>query len=157
MVDGELVVASHDGLDFDLLSQRIHPAESRVNRLAERRPPAFVAFDLLALDDADLRRAVVGAPRACSSALLRGDASRPIHLTPATADPALAADWFERFEGAGFDGVMAKPIAGAYVEDKRAQLKVKHQRTADCVVAGYRHHKDGGRRFAAARPVRRGR
>ena len=143
VVDGELVIASHDGLDFDLLSQRIHPAESRVNMLAETTPASLVVFDILALDDADLRSEPLTTRREALESLLA--ATRPpIHLTPATADPQLAADWFERFEGAGFDGVMAKENAGAYLEDKRAQLKVKHHRTADCVVAGYRHHKTGG-------------
>lgn len=143
VVDGELVVPTAEGLDFDLLGQRIHPAESRVERLAVETPASFVAFDLLALDDLDLRPLGFAARREALSALLAG-AEAPVHLTPASTDPATARDWFERFEGSGFDGVMAKPAQGPYVEDRRVQFKVKHHRTADCVVGGYRHHKDGG-------------
>lgn len=143
VVDGELVVPTPHGLDFDLLGQRIHPAESRVELLARSTPASFVAFDLLALDDLDLRPLPLSARRDALVQLLAG-ATAPIHLTPASTDPAVALDWFERFEGSGFDGVMAKPLDGAYVEDKRVQFKVKHHRSADCVVAGYRLHKDGG-------------
>lgn len=143
VVDGELVVPTPKGLDFDLLGQRIHPAESRVRLLAEQTPASFVAFDLLALDDRDLRPLPLEERRALLEQVL-ADARPPIHLTPASRDPEVARDWFERFEGSGFDGVMAKPLADPYVEDKRVQFKVKHHRTADCVVAGYRHHKDGG-------------
>ncbi len=142
VLDGEVVVATPAGLDFDLLGQRIHPAESRVKRLSVETPASFVAFDLLALDDTDLR----GAPFSDRRRLLEvalGAATAPIHLCPSTTDRAVAADWFERFEGAGFDGVMAKPAAGTYQSDKRVQWKVKHKRTADLVVAGYRLHKDG--------------
>jgi ATP-dependent DNA ligase len=143
VVDGELVVPTAEGLDFDLLGNRIHPAASRVEMLARTTPASFVAFDLLALDDADLRSLPLGDRRSTLERVL-ADAEPPIHLTPASKDPALARDWFERFEGSGFDGVMAKPLDGPYVEDKRVQFKVKHHRTADCVVAGYRVHKEGG-------------
>lgn len=143
VVDGEIVVATPHGLEFDLLGQRIHPADSRVQMLSRETPASFVAFDLLAVEDSDLRDVPLADRRARLAEVLR-DARPPLHLTPMTRDPAVAADWFERFEGAGFDGVMAKPLDGTYVEDKRVQFKVKHHRTADCVVAGYRHHKDGG-------------
>lgn len=143
VVDGELVVPTPHGLDFDLLGQRIHPAASRVELLSEQTPASFVAFDLLALDDLDLRSLPLSARRDTLVELL-GAATAPIHLTPASTDPAVAQDWFERFEGSGFDGVMAKPLDDPYVEDKRVQFKVKHHRTADCVVAGYRVHKEGG-------------
>jgi ATP-dependent DNA ligase len=142
VVDGEIVVAGPDGLDFDALQQRIHPAESRVKRLSEETPASFVAFDLLALDDRDL----MAEPLTERQALLAGaiPAGDPmVHLTPATTDRSVAADWFVRFEGAGLDGVMAKPPGGRYEPNKRVQFKVKHKRTADCVVAGFRMHKDG--------------
>ncbi len=142
VVDGEIVIATPDGLDFDALQQRIHPAESRINRLAGETPSSFVAFDLLALgDDALLDRALSERRALLEGAL--ASARPPIHLTPVTNDRATAEDWFVRFEGAGLDGVMAKPLDGIYVPDKRTQLKVKHSRTADCVVAGYRTHKSG--------------
>lgn len=143
VIDGELVVPTANGLDFDLLGQRIHPAESRIDRLAVEHPASFVAFDLLALDDLDLRALPFRDRRGALEQLLER-AAPPMHLTPTSTDPALAQDWFERFEGSGFDGVMAKPADGPYVEDKRVQFKVKHHRTADCVVAGYRVHKEGG-------------
>jgi len=142
VVDGEIVVATADGLDFDALQQRIHPAESRVAKLAFETPASFVAFDLLALGDDDLMGRPLSERRARLEAALSG-ASAPVHLTPVTADRTTAEDWFVRFEGAGLDGVMAKDLDGAYVPDKRTQLKVKHKRTADCVVAGYRTHKSG--------------
>lgn len=142
VVDGELVVATEMGLDFDALGQRIHPAESRINRLAGETPAAFVAFDLIALGDDDLRPVPFAERRAQLEQILSG-VRPPIHLTPMTHDPKVANDWFERFEGAGFDGVMAKPGADPYQSNKRSILKVKHQRTADMVVAGYRVHKDG--------------
>ncbi len=142
VVDGEIVVTSAEGLDFDALQQRIHPAESRVQRLAGETPASFVAFDLLAEgDNALLGEAFVDRRRALEKAL--AGIKAPIHLTPSTTDRSVASDWFVRFEGAGLDGVMAKPAAGVYEPDKRVQLKVKHQRTADCVVAGYRVHKSG--------------
>ena len=143
VMDGELVVPGPDGLDFDLLQQRIHPADSRVKMLAETTPAHLVLFDLIALDDLDLTSLPLRERRGTLERLLDGVAP-PLHLTPATHDPALATDWFERFDGSGFDGVMAKALDEPYVSDKRVQLKVKHHRTADCVVAGYRHHKDGG-------------
>jgi ATP-dependent DNA ligase len=142
VVDGELVIATDRGLDFDLLSQRIHPAPSRVNRLAEETPASFVAFDLLALEDRSLLDEPLRERRRMLEEQL-GSLTAPLHLTPATTDSVVAADWFVRFEGAGFDGVMAKAVDGTYQPAKRAQLKVKHARTADCVVAGYRLHKSG--------------
>ena len=143
MLDGEIVIATDGGLDFDRLSLRIHPAESRVAMLAEETPAAFVAFDLLAEGDEDLRQTPFRERRARLERALH-DAHPPVLLTPATTDRALAEQWFERFEGAGLDGVVAKPLEGCYEEGKRTMLKVKHQRTADCVVGGYRVHKDGG-------------
>ncbi len=142
VVDGEVVVATAGGLDFDALQQRIHPAESRVNKLAAETPASFVAFDLLALDDHDLMAAPLAERRRRLEEALAG-ARPPLHLTPVTTDRSVAEDWFVRFEGAGLDGVMAKDLAAVYVPDKRTQIKVKHKRTADCVVAGYRVHKSG--------------
>ncbi len=142
VVDGELVVATDKGLDFDVLGQRIHPAESRINRLAAETPASFVAFDLIALGDDDLRETPFGERRRLLEGIF-ADVVPPLHLTPITPDRDLAADWFQRFEGAGFDGVMAKPVADPYLSNKRSILKIKHQRTADMVVAGYRVHKDG--------------
>lgn len=142
VVDGEIVVATTAGLDFDALQQRIHPAESRVNRLASETPSSFVAFDLLALGDRLLMDAALSERRSALEGALDG-ARPPVHLTPVTTDRAVAEDWFVRFEGAGLDGVMAKAVSTPYVPDKRTQIKVKHKRTADCVVAGYRTHKSG--------------
>jgi ATP-dependent DNA ligase len=143
VVDGEIVIATDHGLDFDLLSLRIHPAASRVAMLAGETPASFVAFDLLAEGDDDLRAVPFRDRRArLEHALARSQP--PVLLTPATTDRVQAEEWFERFEGAGLDGVVAKPFDGAYEEGKRTMLKVKHQRTADCVVGGYREHKDGG-------------
>jgi ATP-dependent DNA ligase len=144
VIDGEIVIPAGDGrhLDFDALLQRIHPAASRVNLLAEQTPAHFVAFDLLALGDTDY----TGHPFAERRAVLEGalaKAAAPVHLTPATTDHALAEDWFRQFEGAGLDGLVAKPLTGTYEPDKRVMFKVKHERTADCVVAGYRPHKTG--------------
>lgn len=142
VVDGEIVIAGASGLDFEALLLRIHPAASRVQLLAAERPASFVAFDLLALGDRDLR----GAPLAERRALLEGAlaaAAPPIHLTPATRDRAAAEDWFARFEGAGLDGVVAKELALPYRAGQRAMLKVKHARTADCAVGGFRWHKGG--------------
>ena len=142
VVDGEVVVATSGALDFDALQQRIHPAESRVAMLAEQTPASFVAFDLLALDD----RSLLGAPMRERRTLLEdvlSAARRPVHLTPATLDPGEGQRWFTEFEGAGLDGVIAKPLEGVYEPGKRTQFKVKHQRTADCVVGGFRLHKDG--------------
>src|SRR3954470_2333561 len=143
VVDGEIVVADGDGhgLDFDALQQRIHPAQSRVRMLSEQTPASFVAFDLLAVDDIDLMNTAFGERRAELERVLRRN--EHVHITPATRDPEIAERWFTRFEGAGLDGVMAKPLTGVYTPDKRTLVKVKHERTADCVVAGYRIHKDG--------------
>lgn len=142
VVDGELVVMTDNKLDFDGLQQRIHPADSRVTMLAETTPASFMAFDLLALDDTDLTMAPFRERRAALESILDG-CTPPLHLTQTTSDPAVAAEWFRVFEGAGLDGLIAKPLGDPYVENKRTQLKVKHVRTADCVVAGYRWHKDG--------------
>jgi ATP-dependent DNA ligase len=142
VVDGEIVIATEHGLDFDLLQMRIHPAASRVSKLAKETPSSFVAFDLLADGDEDLRtRPFAERRRRLERALQR--VRPPVHRTPVTTDPVVAAQWFEQFEGAGFDGVVAKPGGGEYRENERAWFKVKHQRTADCVVAGFRTHKDG--------------
>lgn len=142
VVDGELIVATDDKLDFDGLQQRIHPAESRVNMLAEKTPAAFMAFDLLALGEDDLTERPYRERRALLEEVL-GEAEPPIHLTRTTTDHVEAAEWFRVFEGAGLDGLIAKPGDDPYVQNKRTQLKVKHVRSADCVVAGYRWHKDG--------------
>ncbi len=142
VMDGEIVIAGGAGLEFEALLQRIHPAESRINMLARTTPASFVAFDLLALGDVDLRPQPFGERRAALEEALAG-ASPPVHLTPATGDRDLAAQWFDRFEGAGLDGVVAKPLSLPYREDQRVMWKVKHARTADCVVAGFRVHKDG--------------
>lgn len=142
VVDGEIIVATDGRLDFEALQQRIHPADSRVRMLAERTPASFVGFDLLASGDDDLMPRPFAERRSRLVEELAG-ASDPVFTTPATGDPAVARDWFTRFEGAGLDGVVAKPLDGAYLPDKRAMFKVKHERTADCVVAGYRWHKSG--------------
>jgi ATP-dependent DNA ligase len=144
VVDGEIVIAPADapGLDFDALLQRIHPAESRIKRLAAETPASFVAFDLLALGDRSLPEEPFTARRALLLELL-GDATRPIHITPATTDAATAEDWFSRFEGGGLDGVIAKRADSPYSPNQRTMVKVKHDRTAECVVAGFRIHKDG--------------
>ena len=142
VVDGEIVIATEHGLDFDLLSLRIHPAASRIAKLAEEIPASFVAFDLLADGDDDLRELPFGDRRKRLEKLLK-KAKPPIHITPATTDDEVAEQWFERFEGAGLDGVVAKPLDGPYREGQRTMAKVKHLRTADCVVAGSRVHKDG--------------
>ncbi len=143
VVDGEVVIATDRGLDFEALLQRIHPAESRIRLLARETPSSFVAFDLLAVGDDDLRERPFGERRARLETALAG-ARPPVHLTPATDDPKVAAEWFDRFEGAGLDGVVAKRMDLPYRENERVMLKVKHERTADCVVAGFRWHKSGG-------------
>ncbi|HLH27695.1 MAG TPA: ATP-dependent DNA ligase, partial [Acidimicrobiales bacterium] len=143
VLDGEVVVAGPNGLDFDALSQRIHPAASRVALLASTTPASFVAFDALALDDSDLRDRPYSERRAALEHAL-GRARPPVHLTPVTDDPSTACDWFDRFEGAGLDGVVAKTADLRYEAGKRVMVKVKHERTADCVVAGFRWHKEGG-------------
>ena len=142
VLDGEVVIATDHGLDFDALQLRIHPAASRVKMLAEQTPSSVVFFDLLSVGDEDLRELPFVERRKRLEELL-GSAAPPIHITPATKDKDLAADWFRRFEGAGLDGVMAKPTQGKYEPDKRVMLKVKHERDCDCVVAGFRWHKDG--------------
>jgi ATP-dependent DNA ligase len=144
VVDGEIVIPDSTGqrLDFEALLQRIHPAESRINLLAEQTPAHFVAFDLLALGDEDLTGQPFAARRAALARALAG-AGTSVHLTPATTDRPTATDWFRQFEGAGLDGLVAKPQDGPYVQDKRVMFKIKHERTADCVVAGYRVHKSG--------------
>lgn len=142
VVDGEIVVAREGRLDFDALLERIHPAASRVRMLAERTPASFVAFDLLALGDETLMDAPqVERRRALVSALRQ--AGNPVFVAPSTRDLVEARQWFERFEGAGLDGVVAKPLDLRYRPDQRAMVKVKHERTADCVVAGLRYHKSG--------------
>ncbi len=142
VVDGEIVVAYDGRLDFDRLSERIHPADSRVRLLAERTPAALVAFDLLALGGDSLLDTPQADRRAVLEAAL-AEASAPVYLAPATTDPAVAGEWFDRYEGAGLDGVVAKPLDAPYRPDTRAMYKIKHERTADCVVAGYRFHKSG--------------
>jgi ATP-dependent DNA ligase len=142
VLDGEIVIATPHGLDFDLLQLRLHPAASRVARLAKETPAAFVAFDVLAVDGHDLRELVQSERRARLERLLE-HAEPPIHLTPMTHDPAQASEWLSRFEGAGLDGVIAKLATGLYEPGKRAMIKVKHVRTAECVVAGFRWHKAG--------------
>jgi ATP-dependent DNA ligase len=144
VVDGEIVIVAPGGtLDFDALQQRIHPATSRVNMLAETTPATFVAFDLLALGRDDLRGEPLSERRAALDGALRPNAS--VFVTPATTSVDLARDWFVRFEGAGCDGMIAKRLDGPYVEDRRVMLKLKHERTADCVVAGFRWHKESTR------------
>jgi ATP-dependent DNA ligase len=142
VLDGEIVIAGRDGLDFDALQLRIHPAASRVKLLSVETPASIVFFDLLCVGDEDLCGEPFERRRRKMEALLSG-AVAPVHLTPATGDRDVAADWFRRFEGAGLDGVMAKAAAGTYQPDKRVMLKVKHERDCDCVVAGFRWHKDG--------------
>jgi ATP-dependent DNA ligase len=144
IMDGEVVIAGPRGLDFEALLLRIHPAASRVAMLAEESPASFVAWDLLALDELDLRALPQAERRARLEAVLDSDAGQgAVHLTPATRERAVAADWFARFEGAGLDGVVAKSLDAPYQPGKRAMLKIKHQRSADCVVAGFRWHKLG--------------
>ncbi len=152
VLDGEIVIATAKGLDFDALQQRVHPAASRVVRLAQETPASFVAFDLLRLAGEDLMPRPLGERRLLLEALL-AEAQPPMHLTPMTVDRALAERWLSHFEGAGLDGVMAKRADQAYLPGKRAMLKVKHARTADCVVAGMRWHKTSGERGAADKVV----
>ena len=142
VVDGEIVIATPHGLDFDALQMRLHPAASRVAKLAKETPSRFVAFDLLAAGGKDLRDVPQGERRERLEKLL-GTVKPPVHLTPMTRDRDLAVKWLARFEGAGLDGVIAKPDDGLYQPGKRAMIKVKHARTAECVVAGFRWHKDG--------------
>ena len=144
VIDGEIVVADtgRNTLDFEALQQRIHPAVSRVTLLAEQTPASFIAFDLLAVGDEDLTGRPLLERRARLEQVL-GDAAPPIHVTPATQDLDVARQWFEEFEGAGLDGLIAKRLDLRYQPDKRVMTKIKHERTADCVVAGYRVHKSG--------------
>jgi ATP-dependent DNA ligase len=142
VVDGEIVVPGETGLDFDALQQRIHPADSRVRMLAAKTPASFIAFDLLGIADDDLTERPFSERRTRLCEVLEA-VRPPIHVTPATNSIDEARDWFERFEGAGLDGVVAKQVEQTYQPDKRVMFKVKHHRTADCVVAGFRTHKDG--------------
>jgi ATP-dependent DNA ligase len=142
VIDGEIVIATPRGLDFDALQLRLHPAASRVAKLAKETPSSFVAFDALALDGKDLRAAPQQMRRRRLEAVL-ARVKPPVHLTPMTRDRAVAVEWLSRFEGAGLDGVIVKPDEGVYQPGKRAMIKVKHARTADCVVAGFRWHKNG--------------
>jgi ATP-dependent DNA ligase len=141
VLDGEIVIAADGSLDFDALQMRIHPAASRVALLAKQTPASIVFFDLICQDDRDLRGLPFRERRGQLEKLL-ARAKPPLHLTPATEELAAAADWFQRFEGAGLDGVIAKPASGAYQPGKRVMVKVKHERECDCVVAGFRWHKD---------------
>ncbi len=146
VIDGEIVIARPGAtgfrLDFEALQQRIHPADSRVRMLAQQTPASFIAFDLLALGDDDYTSRPFRERRAALAEAL-DDAGSSIHVTPATTDRVVAQRWFEEFEGAGLDGVIAKPLTITYQPDKRVMFKIKHERTADCVVAGYRVHKSG--------------
>ena len=142
VLDGEIVIARDGALDFDALLLRIHPAASRVTMLAAQHPASYVAWDLLALEDESLLDVAQAERRARLETVL-AKARPPVHLTPMTRDRDTAADWFARFEGAGLDGVIAKDEAAAYVPGKRRMLKIKHKRTADCLVAGFRWHKNG--------------
>ena len=149
VLDGEIVIAHGGRLDFDAMLLRIHPAASRVQMLAQDKPSSYIAWDLLALGDEDLRARPQLERRERLVAAL-ADAKPPVHVTPATRDRAVAADWFARFEGAGLDGVMAKPEDLVYQPGKRAMWKIKHQRTADCVVAGFRWYKGGKDRLVGS-------
>lgn len=142
VLDGEIVLAREGALDFEALQMRLHPAESRVKMLSTQIPASIVFFDLLCEGDHDLRSVPFKDRRRKLEALLKSS-KPPLHLTPATSNLNVAADWFSRFEGAGLDGVMAKAVAGIYESDKRVMLKVKHERDCDCVVAGFRWHKKG--------------
>jgi ATP-dependent DNA ligase len=142
VLDGEIVIAQNGALNFDALQLRLHPAASRVKMLSQQIPASIVFFDLLCEGDRDLRSEPFEDRRERLRSML-SSVLPPIHLTPATQDRSVAADWFRRFEGAGLDGVMAKPAAGLYESDKRVMFKVKHERECDCVVAGFRWHKKG--------------
>ncbi|MFD6340847.1 ATP-dependent DNA ligase [Streptomyces sp. NPDC060131] len=142
VVDGEIVIVHEDRLDFDRLTERIHPAKSRVDLLAERTPASFVIFDLLALGDTSLLDIAQARRREALEATF-AVLHPPVYLAPATSDIEVAREWFERYEGAGLDGVIAKPLDLPYRPDTRSMYKIKHERTADVVVAGYRHHKSG--------------
>jgi ATP-dependent DNA ligase len=142
VLDGEIVIAKESGLDFEALQLRLHPAASRVKMLSEQMPSSIVFWDLLCLGEEDLRGLPFQERRRRLQGLL-APMKPPIHLTPLTPDHATAANWFARFEGAGLDGVMAKPATGLYESNKRVMLKVKHERDCDCVVGGFRWHKSG--------------
>jgi ATP-dependent DNA ligase len=142
VIDGEIVIVTERGLDFDALQLRLHPAQSRVAKLAKETPASFVAFDVLAIGKRNLMTTPQAQRRVTLEELL-GKAKPPLFLTPITRDRATALDWLTRFEGAGLDGVIAKPASGEYLPGKRAMIKVKHARTAECVVAGFRWHKSG--------------
>jgi ATP-dependent DNA ligase len=142
VIDGEIVIATAHGLDFDALQLRLHPAASRVEKLAKETPSSLVAFDVLAIGQRDLMETPQSERREALEKLL-ARVRRPVHLTPVTRDRATALDWLTRFEGAGLDGVIAKLASGTYLPGKRAMIKVKHARTAECVVAGFRWHKSG--------------
>jgi ATP-dependent DNA ligase len=142
VVDGEIVIATAGGLDFDALQLRLHPAASRAEKLARETPSSFIAFDVLAVEGRSLMQAPQAARRTALERLLR-KVTPPVYLTPATRNRTVALDWLARFEGAGLDGVVAKPESGAYLPGKRAMIKVKHVRTAECVAAGFRWHKSG--------------
>jgi ATP-dependent DNA ligase len=150
VIDGEIVIPDAEGrrLDFEALQLRIHPAASRVDLLAVRTPARFIAFDLLALGDEDYTERPFASRRAALEGVLAA-AGSPIHLTPTTTDREVATGWFSQFEGAGLDGLIAKTAGGIYEPDKRVMLKIKHERTADCVVAGYRTHKSGDDRIGS--------
>ena len=142
ILDGEIVIATKSGLDFDALTLRIHPAASRVKTLAAQSPASVIFFDLLQVEGHDLCNEPFSVRRVGLERIL-SNVQAPLHLTPATRDREIAKDWFTRFEGAGLDGVIAKPLAGLYTPDKRTMLKIKHERDCDCVVAGFRWHKEG--------------
>jgi ATP-dependent DNA ligase len=144
VLDGEIVIVKDNELDFDALQLRLHPAASRVKLLSQQTPSSFVCFDLLCLKNQDLRNAPFQERRRELDSMM-SSISPPLHLTPATSDREVASDWFRRFEGAGLDGVVAKPVSGTYEPNKRVMLKVKHERDCDCVVAGFRWHKKGDR------------
>jgi ATP-dependent DNA ligase len=142
VLDGEIVIAGTEGLDFEALQLRIHPASSRIKMLSQQIPASIVFFDLLCMGESDLMQQSFERRRTELESL-RGSIKPPLHITPATRDVTTARDWFRRFEGAGLDGVIAKPFSGTYVPDKRVMFKVKHERDCDCVVAGFRWHKNG--------------
>jgi ATP-dependent DNA ligase len=148
VLDGEIVIATPHGLDFETLQLRLHPAAKRIKLLAVETPASIVLWDLLCEGDQDLRPTPFAERRARLESLLAG-ATPPVHLTPATTDRATASDWFSRFEGAGLDGVMAKPLSGSYAPGERVMLKIKHERDCDCVVAGFRWHKSGADRVGS--------
>src|SRR4051812_33857889 len=144
VLDGEIVIAGSNGLDFESLQLRLHPAASRVRLLAETTPASLVFFDLLCEGNRDLRNTPFARRRQRLEALLAA-ATPPIHITPATQNTAIAQDWFQRFEGAGLDGVIAKDSSGIYESGKRVMLKMKHERDCDCVVVGFRWHRENRR------------